>query len=224
MSRLLSYTFPVGNASDVCSAQTFVAAGTLALNGNLSNSIHSEVSFLSRGYSRSISITSADATPRSFVITGFQNGVPINETLNKPTAATVYSVEIYDVVTSVSVNGAIVGVSVGTGFSGFFPLVEINLERDVVNYTIITSKLTAASIEMAVYGTISNISQNGHTLLNIIANDNSLFEIKGSATEDQWIYPTTGAANQAIDKFILIYVDGVVGDIGNSVEMTFVQI
>ena len=168
MSRYLKYVFPVASTTDVCLTQTLIIGGNLTLNGNLANSINSQVSFIEKGYSRQVSLTSANnLSAVQFTITGTQNEVVVTENIAGPHANTVYGTNIYDVITSISANTATNAVSVGTGYLGFFPLININLERDVINYALSTARLTAGSIHTTIYNTISNIN-GSTTYLNLI--------------------------------------------------------
>ncbi len=229
MSRYLTYTFPAGNTSDVCLAQNTAGAANLILNGNLANSTASAVNFLSQGYSRSISLSSGgNLSAARFTVNGTQNGVLLSiSNITGPNANTVYITDIFDVVTSVSVNGAVNDIRIGTGHSGYFPLLNINLERDVINYSLNTAKLTATSISTIVFGALANIYQNGHTFTDIIANDFNIFSIKAAATDNGYIFPVAGAglglASQPLYKFILISINGSAGTIANSIQMNFIQ-
>lgn len=223
MSRTLQYIFPVANTADVCALQTTAGAGNLLLNGRLAGGANGEVSFISYGYSRSISITSTgNISGRTFTITGTQNGVTITENIAGPNNNTVYSTLIYDVITSVAVNGAVAtAVSIGSGYTGFFPLIGINLERPVINYALSTAKLTAASIRTTIFNTLEDISQNGSTFLNTVTNDYNVFTIKASATNEQFFLPP---ANIVVCRSILIQINGQAAEITNSIEMNFIQI
>lgn len=220
MSRSLSYIFPAGNTTDVCLLQTLGGAGNLTINGNLANLVNGQVSFIQKGYSRQISLTSAnDLSARQFTITGMQNGITITENITGPNANTVYSAQVYDVVTSISVDGAANAVSVGTGWQGFFSLIAINLERDVINYTLTLAKLTAASVSFSVYGTLDNIVNN-RTYLDHIANNSNLFQIQAPSTTPNYVYSgLTGTYT-----YILVQLGVGVGTIANSMKLNFIQI
>ncbi len=222
MAIKLKYVFPIANTSDVCAAQTTAGAANLNLNGNLAYKTNNRVSFITKGYSRQLSLTSAgNLAGVVFTITGTQNGVVITENINGPNGNTVYSVLIYDVITSISCNGAVgTAVSVGTGYQGFFPLININLERDVINYTLSTAKLTAVSIHTTIFNTVDNIQNNGHTFLDAVNNNYNVVEIFASSLDDQFLLP---AANVIPCRSILIYINGLVGEVGNSIQMNFIQ-
>jgi hypothetical protein len=231
MARYLRYVFPAANTSDVCALQTTVGAGNLVLNGNLSNQINSEVSFVSHGYSRSISLTSAnDLSGVGFTISGIQNGVLITENLVGPNGNTVYSAEIYDKIYSITTDGVVNQVSVGTGYTGFFPLININLERDNIDYILTTSKLTAASIHTTIFSTVLDIKNNGATFLAAVGNNFNLFTIKEDEAEDQYIFPVppSGVAPyfQPSPPYnsLLIYISGQAAEVANSIDMNFRQI
>lgn len=220
MSRSLSYIFPAGNTTDVCLLQTLAGAGNLTINGNLANLVNGQVSFIQKGYSRQISLTSAnDLSARQFTITGMQNGITITETITGPNNNTVYSVQVYDVISSISVNGAVNAVSVGTGWQGFFPLIAINLERDVINYTLTLARLTPASVSFSVYGTLDNIVNN-RTYLDHITNNSNLFQIQAPSTTANYVYSgLTGTYT-----YILVQLGAAVGTIANSMKLNFIQI
>lgn len=220
MSRSLSYIFPAGNTTDVCLLQTLGAAGNLTINGNLANLVNGQISFIQKGYSRQISFTSVNnLSARQFTITGMQNGVTITENITGPNNNTVYSVQVYDVVSFISVDGTVNGVSVGTGWQGFFPLIAINLERDVINYTLTLAKLTATSISFSVYGTLDNIVNN-RTYLDHITNNANLFQIQAPSTTANYVYSgLTGTYT-----YILVQLGASVDTIANSMKLNFIQI
>jgi len=220
MSRSLSYIFPAGNTTDVCLLQILTGAGNLTINGNLANLVNGQVSFIQKGYSRQISFTSVNnLSARQFTITGMQNGVTIIENVTGPNNNTVYSVQVYDVISSISVDGAVNGVSVGTGWQGFFPLIAINLERDVINYTLTLARLTATSVSFSVYGTLDNIVNN-RTYLDHITNNANLFQIQAPSTTANYVYSgLTGTYT-----YILVQLGAGVGTIANSMKLNFIQI
>ena len=220
MSRSLSYIFPAGNTTDVCLLQTLGGAGNLNLNGNLANLVNGQVSFIQKGYSRQISLTSGNnLSGRTFTVTGMQNGVTLTENITGPNNNTVYSVQVYDVINSISVDGGAAGISIGTGWQGFFPLIGINLERDVINYTLTLARLTAASVSFSVYGTLDNIVNN-RTYLDHIANNSNLFQIQAPSTTANYVYSgLTGTYT-----YILVQLGAGVGTIANSMKLNFIQI
>jgi len=227
MSRFLTYTFPAGNPTDICALQTLVGAGNLSLNGNLVDPTTGILNFLKYGYSRQLSLTSGNnLSARNFTINGTQNGVPLSEIIGGPNNNTVYSVQVYDTVTSISVNGAVNAVSIGTGWQGFFPLIGINLDREVINYTL-TLATNGTNNSIAVFGTIENIINNGSTYLNSITNDYNLFTIKALTALNQYSYynyPGTAAAPNPIYSSLLIQLGtAAAAAINVPIKLNFIQ-
>lgn len=218
MSRSLSYIFPAGNTTDVCLTKNIGGAGTLILDGNLVDKVTNSLNFLKYGYSRQLSCTTTQGDNVTFTINGIQNGVLISEDL-VANNNTVYSVQVYDVVTSISIDRDATGVSVGTGWKGFFPLIAINLERDVINYTLTLARLTAASVSFSVYGTLDNIVNN-RTYLDHIANNANLFQIQAPSTTANYVYSgLTGTYT-----YILVQLGANATTIANSMKLNFIQI
>jgi hypothetical protein len=178
MQRFLSYTFPAAgvtvNATEVAQSQALTAAGSLTLNGSLVNTTTGVMSFASHGYSRNISLYSAsNFSGVAFTIVGVQNGVPVSEVIAAgPNNTTVYSVQIYDTVASITSNGGVAApavINAGVGGLGFFPLIGINLWPEVVNYTLTLASLTTAGDpEAALWGSLGNIANNGSTYLQTV--------------------------------------------------------
>lgn len=227
MSRSLTYTWPVSNTTDVCNQQSTAGAANLVLNGNLANQTNTAVPFINYGYARTVVISyTAPVGALTFTINGTQNGVNISEQLpvaavNTPTE----SINSFDIITSISAPSLVTNVTVGSGYNGFFNLLNINLERDVINYSVSFNKLTATSLNTFIYGGLSNIGNNGKTFLNIVANDKSLFSIKGTGIVDQYIFPAqnSGILAQPLYKFILIKISGDNTTGINSIQLNFIQ-
>jgi hypothetical protein len=218
MARSLSYIFPAGNTTDVCANQSLAAAGNLILNVTLAN--NGQVSFISKGYARAISFTSANNLAGvTFTVSGSQNGVIFTENITGPNNTTVYSTQVYDVITSISTSAAVNAVSVGTGWKGFFPVIAINLERDVINYTLTLAKLTAASVSFSVYGTLSSITNN-RTYLDNITNNSNFIQIQAPSTNANYVY--SGITETY--AYILIQLGADNSTINNSMQLNFIQI
>lgn len=221
MSRNLRYVFPAGNATDVCLTQATSEAGNLVLNGNLANLLNGQVSFIQQGYSRQISITSnTDLSSVVFTVNGSQNGIAITEDITGPNSTTVYSTQIYDVITSISVNGAASNVTVGTGYSGFFPLIAINLETPITNYALSIQKETTDTIPTIVLTTLLK-SLSSKTFLSWVVDYNFLIlKNSTSSDNDQYLLSNTVIPFQ----YGLIYIVGEVSTIKNSISLNFTQV
>lgn len=219
---MAQYIFPDANTQDVCLIQDTTGNVNLVLNGNLASGGH--VSFIENGYSRQLSFSSAsDLSSAVFTIYGIQNGVAIIETINGPNANTVYSVNIYDVVTNITSSIAVTGISIGTGHSGFFQLLMPTIGGiSNLNYNFtLGSTFGTNVIGTTVYGTLGNIVNTGHTFDDIITNNvGTLYTIKASGNETFYMYPD----NSTLVTSILIKLTGSTSTIGNSMTLTFLQL
>lgn len=220
--RSLSYTFPAGNATDVCLLQTLAAAGSLTLNGNLVNKVNGVMSFANKGYSRSISLTSVNnLSGVNFTITGVQNNVVISETIAGPNNNTVYGAFIYDTITSITTNGAAAAVSVGSGWKGFFPLIQVNLWPEVINYNLsVTNIVVNNAPQIAVFGTLDNLVNNGVPYLTSITLP-SIFTIVAMGANAPYGYSSNG--NETYSQ-LLIQIGQSSATVSYAIKMDFLQI
>ena len=219
---MAQFVFPDANTQDVCLIQDTTGNVNLVLNGNLASG--GDVSFINNGYARQLSFTSAnDLSGASFTIYGVQNGVAIIETITGPETETVYSVNIYDVVTNITSSIAVSGISIGTGHSGFFQLlmpVISGINNLNYNFTL-GSTFGSNVIATTVYGTLDNIVNTGKTFTEIIAdNVGTLYTIKASGTEAFYMYPN----NTVLLTSVLIRLTGSTSTLGNSTTLTFLQL
>jgi hypothetical protein len=217
------YLFPDCNTQDICLIQSTTGAVSLVINGNLASG--GIVPFINNGYSRQVSFTSANnLSGSSFTINGLQNGVVVSEVVTGPNNNTVYSTNVYDVVSSIVASGIVAGVSVGSGFSGFFKIVSPiytgiggNLNY---NFTL-GSTFGTNVIGTTVYGSLVNIINNGSTFSNLITNNvGTLYQIKAFGNQAAYIY----TANTTLYAYILIQLTGSSSTIGNSTTLTFLQV
>lgn len=218
MARFLTYTFPAGNATDVCQQQVLGGADNLILNGNLANPRTGNVSFISQGYSRQVSIT-ANAVVANCIITGTQNGIAISETISTANGV-VYSVQVYDTITSIYIAGAVT-VSVGTGWKGFFPLISINLERDVINYTLTLTGVATVGPQFAVFGSLYNLVNNGITYQFSAGTDVVVTIRAMGAYALNYVYSNAGNPTYPT---LLIQVGQSVATLANPLTLNFIQI
>ncbi len=137
MSTYTKLTWPVQDVAAVCALQNVAVAGPLLLNGTLFNSnIPDQVSFARVNMIRSISLTSVNnLSATNFIVSGFQNGAFVTETLAGPNNNTVYGTKSYDLITSVVASTAVIGIKVGTGDRGFLPLLVVNPNAGFINYS-----------------------------------------------------------------------------------------
>lgn len=230
-------TFPAANTQDVCLTQTTTGAQNLVFNGNLSATNNSPtVSFTTFGYSRQVSISSVDdLSLATFTVTGTQNGVLITETITGPNATTVYSVKIYDIITSIGVDRVVTNVQVGTGYEGFFNLIPIDTSESILDvYALSLGSLLAngaspqAQVPTTIYSTLDDISANApspDTFANIVAgNIGTLTLVKASGIADIYNYPVPPVTSVPVCRSILVQLTGSTSTLGNGVVLIFKQI
>src|ERR1700749_753534 len=173
--RFIKYVFPAATGTEVCQLQSTAGAGSLVLNGNLSNNINTEVSFIDNGYCRNLLLFSAnDLSAVNFTINGTQNGVGISETLQGPNNAKVATENVFDIITSITVDGAADAVTIGSGPVGFFLAINIDQFLSPIGYNLAVNFGSADPVSNSpsytVYGTLDNISLNGYIYSDLIAN------------------------------------------------------
>lgn len=222
MSRYLEYVFPAGVENDVCLLQNIAGAGNLILNGNLADPITQQVNFILKGYCRSISISSAnDLSGVNFTINGVQNGKLLSRVVAGPNNEIIYFGDTYDIITSISVDNAVNGVLVGTGYLGFFRIIPVNLERNVINYSLSLGSVVAVDIPitgLAVYGTLSkDISDS--TYIELVTDDNTVFTIQQNIEEYQYIHVDTTPY-----YYLIVQITGSADGISNTTQLNFIQI
>jgi hypothetical protein len=219
---MAQFIFPDANTQDVCLIQDTTGNVNLVLNGNLAS--NGDVRFIDNGYARQLSfISTNNLSSAVFTIYGVQNGVAIIETINGPNATTVYSVNIYDVVTNITSSIAVTGISIGTGHSGFFQLLMPTISGITnLNYNFtLGSTFGTNVIGTTVYGTLTNIVNTGQTFTEIIAgNVGTLYTIKAAGNEVFYIYPD----NDVLLTSILIKLTGSGSTLGNTTTLTFLQL
>ncbi len=219
---MAQYIFPDANTQDVCLLQSTTGFVNLVLNGNLASG--GAVSFITQGYSRQLSFTSAnDLSSATFAVHGTQNGEVVTENVTGPNATTVYSTEVYDTVTAITSSVAVSGINVGTGYLGFFQLLQPAFTGvGVLNYNFtLGSTFGTNVIGTTVYGTLDNIVNNGSTFADLISgNVGTLNTIKALGTQAYYIYPN----NTTLYKYILVELTGSTSTLGNTTTLTFLQV
>lgn len=135
MANRVVYSWIAKSTTAICALQTTTGAATLSLNGDLSSFINGFFGPITlNGISRTISLTSANnLSARSVTITGFRDGAPVTETRSGPNANTVETTALFNVITSVTVSGAVTALSVGTGSSGQVNWFKIDSQNAIMN-------------------------------------------------------------------------------------------
>ena len=162
MSQFYEYNWPAPIANGISLFQTTTANTPLLLNGSYVNKTTRIVNFIDFGIVPRITLNSAaDLRAINFLITGYQNGVFISETLTGPNANTVTSVNCFDTVTQIIPTGTTGStVQVGVAALGYFPIILLN--TSLVNASGISYALNivAATANPATYQVFLSLKNN----------------------------------------------------------------
>jgi hypothetical protein len=137
MSQFYEYSWPVTNLDDIALDQTVIAGKLLTLNGKYANLTNGQANLIEAGIIPQITLTSeSDLSAVSFIITGYQNGVFIQETLEGPNENTVSSENYFDIIESIlsqSEDEIAGNITVGISSVGFFSAILLNTEKKIAN-------------------------------------------------------------------------------------------
>jgi len=195
MAQNTVYQWPIQNLQAVCKTQDANAGDNLILNGVMAVSGASQISFIRTGVSRSVSISSTDnLSGAKFTVTGIQNGAGIiKNNITGPNNNTIYTDEIFDVITSVTVDSNVTNVQVGTGKEGFLPLIgadpnfsRFNIRSTNGSYALSVIPMTNGApsddgITYTVWTTLENIDDNGIPFKNQI---DRFFSLEGTEEDE----------------------------------------
>lgn len=221
MAIFTKLTWPIVDKSAVCATQNVAAAGPLLLNGTLNDPsiVPSQISFINANLVRSVSISSNNnLSAQTFTITGFQNNAPVTDTITGPNNNTVYGNSHFDVITSIDVNGAVNGVSVGTGNTGYLPLFIVNTGTTTINYSmsVIFPPIGTTTINYSVFQTLDQINTNFLTFDSQLGN---LFPLAGLINQTS----SQIATYQNITNFILLKVNSSGTPLTDTFDFVFLQ-
>jgi hypothetical protein len=179
MYNYKSFFWPVQDLAAVSLTQNLVAPGNLLLNGTYFDAPPT-VSFMSRGFARQVSLTSLNnLSAATFTISGVQNTTLVTEIINGPNNGTVSTTKYFDIISSISVNQAVNGVSAGTGLEGAFNLFSItNQTQNSLSTVYATNNAFALSLNdrlttganYKIYYSLTDLINNGQTYLGLINN------------------------------------------------------
>lgn len=168
--------------------QNVASPGALLLNGTYYNASSSTINFNTQGFVRNVSLTSVnDLSAASFTISGVQNNTVVSNTIAGPNNNTVYTTDSFDIISSVTVNSAVNGIKVGTGLTGFFPIISrlssnnFSLTIPSLSYALgfVTEAVDGCTYE--VYQSLADLTGNGETYKSLVA-DSSFISIAGPYT------------------------------------------
>jgi hypothetical protein len=132
------FTWPIADEDGVALLQDVDQNANMVLNGALSTIVQGVAEVNYAGISRTLSLTSAgDNSGVTFVISGALDGYELTENLVGPNADTVYSVNFYSIIYSITATVApAVQVSAGSGTTGKTNWYLSNYQQEVSNMSI----------------------------------------------------------------------------------------
>lgn len=163
MSQFYEYNWPAPVANGISLFQGLTANTPLLLNGSYVNKTTRAVNFVDDlGIVPRITLNSAaNLSGINFLITGYQNGVFISETLAGPNANTVTSVNCFDTLLQIIPSGTTAStLQVGVASVGYFPMILLNtanLNTSGVSYAL---NIVAAAANPATYQVFLSLKNN----------------------------------------------------------------
>jgi len=163
MSQFYEYNWPAPIANGISLFQTMTANIPLLLNGSYVNKTTRAVNFVGDfGIVPRITLNSAaNISGINFLITGYQNGVFISETLTGPNANTVTSVNCFDTLLQIIPNTTSVStIQVGAASVGYFPIILLNtalVNTSSISYAL---NIVAATANPATYQVFLSLKNN----------------------------------------------------------------
>ena len=163
MSQFYEYNWPAPVANGISLSQGLTANTPLLLNGSYVNKTTKTANFVDDfGIVPRITLNSAaNLSGINFLITGYQNGVFISETLTGPNSTTVTSVNCFDTLLQIIPNTTSVStVQVGVAALGYFPMILLNtakINTSSINYAL---NIVAATANPATYQVFLSLKNN----------------------------------------------------------------
>lgn len=163
MSQFYEYNWPAAIANGISLFQTLTANIPLLLNGSYVNKTTRAVNFVGDfGIVPRITLNSAaDLRAINFLITGYQNGVFISETLTGPNRTTVTSVNCFDTLLQIIPSGTTGStVQVGVASVGYFPMILLNTAKINTSGVSYALNMVAATANPATYQVFLSLKNN----------------------------------------------------------------
>jgi hypothetical protein len=153
-SAPIEYNWISANTTYIAAVQSLGGAGSMVLNGS------NVGPFQIPGMIRAVSLTSLNNNSAvNFTITGTVNGRTLSQTIAGPNANTVETTTVFDVITSITTNGAINAVSAGIGHTGFTPWFTCDYNRGVFNLSCAVDVTNnAGAITYSFVGTLDDVA------------------------------------------------------------------
>jgi hypothetical protein len=162
MSQFYEYNWPTPVVNGISLFQTLTANIPLLLNGSYVNKITGIINFIDFGIVPRITLNSAaNLSGINFLITGYQNGVFISETLTGPNNTTVTSVNCFDTVTQIIPTGTTGStLQVGVASVGYFPMILLNTAKTNTSSISYALNIVAATANPATYQVFLSLKNN----------------------------------------------------------------
>jgi len=162
MSQFYEYNWPAPIANGISLFRTTTANTPLLLNGSYVNKTTRIVNFIDFGIVPRVTLNSAaNLSAINFLITGYQNGVFISETLTGPNANTVTSVNCFDTVTQIIPTGTTGStIQVGVASVGYFPMILLNTAKTNTSSISYALNIVAATANPATYQVFLSLKNN----------------------------------------------------------------
>ena len=163
MSQFYEYNWPTPVVNGISLFQTLTANIPLLLNGSYVNKTTKTVNFVD-DFSIVPRVTlnsAANLSGINFLITGYQNGVFISETLTGPNANTVTSVNCFDTVAQIISSGTTGStIQVGVASVGYFPMILLNTAKINTSSISYALNMVAAAANPATYQVFLSLKNN----------------------------------------------------------------
>jgi len=163
MSQFYEYNWPAPVANGISLFQGLTANTPLLLNGSYVNKTTKTVNFVDDfGIVPRITLNSAaNLSGINFLITGYQNGVFISETLAGPNANTVTSVNCFDSVAQIIPSGTTGStLQVGVAALGYFPIILLNTAKVNTSGVSYALNIVATTANPATYQVFLSLKNN----------------------------------------------------------------
>ena len=163
MSQFYEYNWAAPIANGISLFQTTTANIPLLLNGSYVNKTTRTVNFVDDfGIVPRITLNSAaNLSAINFLITGYQNGVFISETLTGPNVNTVTSVNCFDTLLQIIPTGTTGStVQVGVASVGYFPMILLNTAKTNTSSISYALNIVAATANPATYQVFLSLKNN----------------------------------------------------------------
>src|SRR5271154_3089564 len=223
MPTSIQYYWAPQDLQAVSLTQNLASAGNLLLNGTYINPPSTTINFKDQGFVRQVSLTSVNnLSGATFTISGVQNNTVVTNIIAGPNNNTVTTSDSFDIISSISVNMAVNGVSAGTGLVGYFPLISrvnssmITISAPSNSYALGFATESSNGCTYQIYQSLINLAGNGETYSALITGS-SFISVSGPYANITQILQRTDVCYN-----IIVAVTSAINT--STLEMEFLQI